>query len=259
MKRAVTALILIPTVGWVALLSPEPIWMAVTAIVAALCFYEFRSIAAAHGSHFPLACGLLAGLAILLVPGRAFVALPAVIAAVSLALAMRSDDLARVLPNCAGLMLGLFYIFGSWRSSLELGRINRHWLLFAMALNWIGDMAAYFVGRAIGRHKLAPIISPGKSWEGATASVLGSAIFGVVYLGYFLPGVGTAEAFALTAVANVAGQLGDLSESALKRGAGMKDSGSSLPGHGGWLDRVDSTLFAVPFVFLWLTIRTGRY
>jgi phosphatidate cytidylyltransferase len=116
-------------------------------------------------------------------------------------------------------------------------------------------MAAYFVGRAIGKHRLAPIVSPKKSWEGAVASVVISAGFGALYLPYFIPGTGTLEAILVAAAANIAGQLGDLGESAMKRGAGVKDSGTMLPGHGGWLDRVDSTLFALPMVFLWVSLR----
>ncbi len=122
-------------------------------------------------------------------------------------------------------------------------------------LNWIGDIGAYYVGRSIGRHKLARIVSPGKSWEGAAASLLASMIFGLTFLHWAIPAVPIAEALALTAVANVAGQFGDLCESALKRGAGVKDSGTLLPGHGGWLDRVDSTLFTLPVVYLYVAAR----
>ena len=255
MKRLATALVLIPAVVWVALYGPYPLLAAVTAAVAILAFAEFRNIAAAHHSHFPLWAGAIAGLTILLAPPSILTVLPTVVAIMALGLALRTEDLAQVLPNCAGLLLGLLYIFGSWRASLSLGELNRHWLLFALALNWVGDVAAYFAGRAFGKHRLAPVVSPKKSWEGAVASVLASAVFGVLYLGRFISGVSAVEAFGLTAVANIAGQLGDLSESALKRGAGMKDSGSSLPGHGGWLDRIDSSLFALPVVYLWVSLR----
>ena len=80
-----------------------------------------------------------------------------------------------------------------------------------------------------------------------------AVVFGVAYLTRFVPGVSLAEAAGLSVLANVAGQLGDLAESAMKRGAGVKDSGAMLPGHGGWLDRVDSTLFSLPVVYVWLT------
>jgi phosphatidate cytidylyltransferase len=124
---------------------------------------------------------------------------------------------------------------------------------FALALSWVGDIAAYYVGKNFGRHKLAPRVSPGKSWEGAVASLAGSMVFGFFYLNYLIPQVAPWQSLLLAGVGNVAGQLGDLAESALKRGAGVKDSGTMLPGHGGWLDRVDSTLFAVPVVY-WLVM-----
>ncbi len=119
-----------------------------------------------------------------------------------------------------------------------------------MSLNWAGDIAALYVGRSLGRHKLAPEVSPAKSWEGSIASTVTSVIYGALYFPRLLPSAPLAEALGLTVIANIAGQLGDLCESAIKRGAGVKDSGNLLPGHGGWLDRLDSSLFALPVVYL---------
>jgi phosphatidate cytidylyltransferase len=141
------------------------------------------------------------------------------------------------------------YVFGSLRSAVELRAINVYWLFFALSLNWAGDIAALYVGRLIGRHKLAPHVSPGKSWEGAIASTLASVIYAGIYFSFLMQKTPLAGALALTVAANIAGQLGDLCESAIKRGAGVKDSGNLLPGHGGWLDRVDSSLFALPVVY----------
>jgi phosphatidate cytidylyltransferase len=92
-------------------------------------------------------------------------------------------------------------------------------------------------------------VSPAKSWEGSIASTMASVIYGAFYFRWLLPAAPLAEALGLTVIANVAGQLGDLCESAIKRGAGVKDSGNLLPGHGGWLDRLDSSLFALPVVY----------
>jgi phosphatidate cytidylyltransferase len=97
-------------------------------------------------------------------------------------------------------------------------------------------------------------VSPKKSWEGAAGSVAGSIVFGVIYLGYFQPQVALWKIALIAAAANMAGQLGDLAESAMKRGAGVKDSGHILPGHGGLLDRVDSSLFALPVVYALLLL-----
>ena len=137
---------------------------------------------------------------------------------------------------------------------MELRTISPYWVFYANAINWVGDSAAYFVGRAIGKHKLAPRISPGKSIEGAVASVIFASVFGVAFLHYFLPGTPLWLAMGVSVAANIAGQLGDLAESALKRGAGVKDSGTLLPGHGGWLDRLDSSLFSLPVTLFVLTL-----
>jgi phosphatidate cytidylyltransferase len=171
------------------------------------------------------------------------------VAILAMSLALRAQDLARSLPDAAALLLGVVYVFGSLRSAVELRAINVYWLFFGLSLNWAGDIAALYVGKLIGRHKLAPHVSPAKSWEGAIASTVASVIYGAIYFSFLMKKTPLAGALALTVVANIAGQLGDLCESALKRGAGVKDSGTLLPGHGGWLDRVDSSLFALPVVY----------
>jgi len=126
--------------------------------------------------------------------------------------------------------------------------------MYALLLNWAGDIGAYYIGKPYGRHKLAPRVSPNKSWEGSVASVFTSMLVGWLYLSRALPEVPLSHVLGLTAVANVAGQLGDLAESAMKRGAQVKDSGAILPGHGGFLDRVDSTLFALPVIYAYLLL-----
>jgi phosphatidate cytidylyltransferase len=150
--------------------------------------------------------------------------------------------------------MGVVYVFGCWKWALDLRQANHHWLMYALLLNWAGDTGAYFIGRAFGRHKMAPRISPMKSWEGAAASVAISVLVGGAYLFRFIPGTSVATAIGLTVVANAAGQLGDLAESAIKRGASVKDSSAILPGHGGFLDRVDSTLFTLPVIYVWLKL-----
>jgi phosphatidate cytidylyltransferase len=127
--------------------------------------------------------------------------------------------------------------------------------MYALIVSWVGDIGAYYVGRSFGRHKLAPRVSPKKSWEGAAASVVTATLIGAFYLVYFQPKVSLVEAILLTSLANAIGQLGDLCESAMKRGAGVKDSGTILPGHGGFLDRVDSSLFVMPVIYSWTLLR----
>jgi phosphatidate cytidylyltransferase len=144
---------------------------------------------------------------------------------------------------------GLMYIGGAWLCAFALRAVNPHWLLFAFLLCWAGDTAALYVGKNFGRHKLAPKVSPGKTWEGAIGSVVGGVMVGAIYAHYLIPSATLQAVLIFAAVGNIAGQLGDLLESAYKRWGGVKDSGSSLPGHGGWLDRIDSSLLSVPVVY----------
>jgi phosphatidate cytidylyltransferase len=128
-------------------------------------------------------------------------------------------------------------------------------LLFVLVITWVGDSAAYFAGRAFGKRPLAPVLSPKKSWEGAIASILGALIAAVVFSRFLV--VPLPHLLAMAAVGNIAGQAGDLLESAYKRSAGVKDSGSLLPGHGGVLDRIDALILAIPVVwYYWIWIYT---
>jgi phosphatidate cytidylyltransferase len=253
MRRIATAAVLIPLVTYVAGWGNRYLFLAVLATVAVLCFREFCTIVARHNIDPPGPAGYAAGLVLLVAP-QADLRLLTVVALAALVLALQSKDLGRGLPRAAALLLGVMYVFGTWRMGAELRAISPYWLLFALVLNWIGDTAAYYVGRTFGRHKLAPRLSPAKSWEGSIASVTASAVFGLFYLGWLMPGVPVAQSLALAVTGNLAGQLGDLVESAMKRGAGLKDSGNLLPGHGGWLDRVDSTMFSMPAVYVLLTV-----
>jgi phosphatidate cytidylyltransferase len=248
MTRILTALVLIPTFCYIVLWAPQWAFLAAVAAVAVLCFHEYANLTAGHKIPKLGLFGYAAGLLVLLLPGRdaAFFVLVAIFA---MALALRSQELGKILPSAAALVLGVAYVFGSLRCGIDLRAISPYWLFLGLSLNWVGDIAALYVGRMLGRHKLAPRVSPAKSWEGAAGSLVASVVYAGLYLPRLLPAVPVAEGMGLVAVANVAGQLGDLCESALKRGAGVKDSGTLLPGHGGWLDRVDSSLFALPVVY----------
>ena len=131
-------------------------------------------------------------------------------------------------------------------------------LFLPVAVTWLGDSAAYTVGRKIGRHKLAPVISPKKTWEGAIAGLVATAVGAVLYVEltrWFVPWSMTVWQLLLFGVLiSVAGQVGDIFESRFKRDCGVKDSSNLLPGHGGALDRVDSLLFVFPFAYAFLRI-----
>jgi phosphatidate cytidylyltransferase len=254
MKRILTAFLVAPVVVYAVGWGHLYLFLAVLTAVALLCYYEYAGIVAGYGIEKPGPFGYVAGLVVLLVPLEpAF--LVTVIALLAFGLSLSSSDLAKGLPRAAAVFFGVIYIFGTWRVAILLRERNHWWLLFALLLNWIGDSAAYYVGRRFGKRKMAPRVSPKKSWEGAAASLVASSVFAALYLPRLIPEVALGPAILLGAAGNVAGQIGDLAESALKRGAGVKDSGTMLPGHGGWLDRVDSVLFAMPVIYglvLWV-------
>lgn len=125
-------------------------------------------------------------------------------------------------------------------------------LLFALVLTWAGDTTAYFVGRSIGKHPLAPHLSPKKTWEGTIASMIGSMV--VAYVFSYWIGMPLVHLLLMGAVGNIAGQMGDLLESAYKRSAGVKDSGGLLPGHGGVLDRIDALILCIPVIWYYVVL-----
>jgi phosphatidate cytidylyltransferase len=191
-------------------------------------------------------------------------------------------DLKMGLAAVASSILGLIYIAVplSLLLCMRADSFTKVLIIFTLFSVWAGDIAAYYVGRSIGKHKLAPIVSPNKSWEGAIASVIASMIVAVLVFHFrdqvenFFAGrhwartymvfpLGSKPSFlrlpwahvlGIGILTNVAAQFGDLFESALKRGAGVKDSGTLLPGHGGVLDRIDALLFAIPVVWYYANL-----
>ena len=159
-----------------------------------------------------------------------------------------------------GLLVGLVVLFPTWLALVQLRVIGPGVLLAIMATVWMADIAAYFSGKTFGKHKLAPTISPGKTWEGAIGAGIGVVLYGVALrLGFSFEPVGlplwVLGLLAVTAISI----MGDLYESMLKRQAGIKDSSNVLPGHGGVLDRIDSLTSTLPVVaLLWLLVARGQ-
>lgn len=156
------------------------------------------------------------------------------------------------------LLLGLVVLLPAAVALARLREANVWMMLAVMAVVWVADIAAYFGGRAFGRRKLAPEISPGKSWEGVYAGLLGVLIYGVVVFSIWMPMVpqrlGWPVTVMLLLVLSALSVIGDLFESLLKRQAGIKDSSALLPGHGGVLDRIDSLTSTLPLVALWVLV-----
>ncbi|MES1258940.1 MAG: phosphatidate cytidylyltransferase, partial [Acidobacteriota bacterium] len=194
MKRILTALVLVPVTIYTVIFAPWPIFLAVVAVVAALCFHEYAAITK---SFAPL--GLVAGLLILIAPPAetTLILFLTALAAMCLPLAVSSagQSMEQSVARAGALMLGIVYVFGAWKTAILLHDIEtprltagRYWLLFGLVVNWMGDTGAYYVGRKFGRRKLAPFVSPGKTWEGAVASVGAAVLFGLIYLPLAIPG-----------------------------------------------------------------------
>jgi phosphatidate cytidylyltransferase len=279
MKRIVTAIVLILAVF--ALIFLGQLWMITlfAAIVAELAAYEYLRLAAvgaeAHGAKLRIPTWWMAlGTAlafIVTLPNFPVEAQLPVLSALTLALFVWNGfraPLIQVLPDTAQGLFGLIWI------AYPLTLVPLLWkqedgpalVLFLMVCVWTGDIAALYIGRAFGKHKLAPRLSPGKTWEGSIASIVGSMLAAglVIYIADALTARGNTilhiseplwQSLLIAAILNIAAQLGDLLESAVKRGAGVKDSGTMLPGHGGILDRIDALLLAAPILWLILLIK----
>jgi phosphatidate cytidylyltransferase len=279
MKRILTAIVLILAVF--ALIFFGQLWMITlfAAIVAELAAYEYLKLASVgaqtHGAKLRIPIWWMAvGTALTFVvtlPNFPVEAQLPVLSALTLVLfawnGFRSP-LIQVLPDTAQGLFGLIYI------AYPLTLVPLLWkqedgpalVLFLMVCVWSGDIAALYIGRAFGKHKLAPRLSPGKTWEGSIASILGSMLAAglVIFASDALTARGNLllhisqpvwQSLLLAAILNIAAQLGDLLESAIKRGAGVKDSGTMLPGHGGILDRIDALLLAAPVLWFILILK----
>lgn len=276
MKRVLTAAVLIVIVFGLVFWGNQLALTIVSALVAMLAAYEYVALTRAGDEVVPAWWMLLATALLFLVTYlRPQDALLPVLSALGLSLLTvvafreaKTGHLERVLPISAAGFFGLIYI--AYPLTLLPEIVKREngptLLIFLMLVVWTGDIAALYVGKAFGRRKLAPALSPNKTQEGALASVVGSVVIAAVLVAV-CEGLGhrgsTAlhiseplwQTLLLAALVNIAAQVGDLLESALKRGVGVKDSGTMLPGHGGILDRIDALLVAAPVLWYLLLLK----
>ncbi len=267
MQRLLTAAVLTPLALLALFKLPGPWWFVLVAILVDLAVYEYIRIVRGRAPHAPLLLLLvlvpLAALAIsaslfeggALLDPRLHLFTGGLLLSVGLAslVLLSRVPLAETLESLGILGFGVLY-FALPIASMHYLQQSDPWLVFLlMAIVFLGDTAAYYVGSAIGRHKMAPVISPKKSWEGAAAGFVTSVAAAAVWSWWKLGRVDP-ELLAVAAVTALAAQVGDLVESMIKRGAGVKDSGHILPGHGGILDRLDAMLFAAPVLLLGLWV-----
>jgi len=156
--------------------------------------------------------------------------------------------------NWAWTIAGIFYIgwLVSYMVALRSLPDGRGWVMLAMGATFASDICAFLAGRTFGKHRLAPYISPNKTWEGSLAGIAGAVAVSILIVRVFNLPVGYLEAVLLGVLISAAGQIGDLVKSLFKRNSGVKDSGKAIPGHGGFLDRTDSMAFAGLVVYLYV-------
>jgi phosphatidate cytidylyltransferase len=291
LKRIATAVVLIPIVLSLVLRAPVPVLAVVAGAVALITVHEFLKLTESYGVvPLRLPTYIFVGLFFLLLAASAIGETPQVsvlkfvlgagfAAALApflfLTIAMRRAQMSSAYPAAAASAFAFAYIALPMAMLVQLRQqwAGAFWILYLLLVVWAGDIFAYFVGRSLGRHLMAPRISPKKTWEGAAASLAASLLVTSLLFSHslqissFLLRVALIERrdglfglekpamwpiFLLTVAVNVAAQLGDLVESLIKRGAGVKDSGTILPGHGGMLDRIDALLFAAPVLWFYV-------
>ena len=261
-KRVASTLVLLPV--FVAIVVAGPVWLfgVIVVLAAALGQWEFTGMFQRAGVPCYRWLGLAGGILVtagFALPGPEHVVLTVVVLGV-LAAGLWSSDVGRVAwQPTAVTMLGICYV--NWLLGhafwLRDQKDGSAWVLMLVWVTWMGETAAYLVGSVLGRHKLAPLVSPGKTVEGAIAQLVVSVLAAVVAQGLFAA-LSVAEAVTVGIVLGLVGQVGDLAESALKRSLGTKDTGRLIPGHGGMLDRVDSLLFNTPILYLYVHLLHGR-
>jgi phosphatidate cytidylyltransferase len=266
MTRVLSGIVLV--LGAVAVVGWAPRWVifATLAVIGNLALHEYYQLSGKCGLQPYRMVGHLFGTWLLaeqwIFPGQISLGVLAGFVVLVMSLSLTYPDHVTVAIGSSGTtVLGALYTTGflslllAWADPAfppALGPspfASRAAIFFLLVVIWVSDIGAFYVGRAIGKHKLAPRISPGKTVEGLVGGLIASVLVSMVFHRYWLRSFSLGALMALAIVLDLAGVLGDLAESAIKRGAGVKDSSSVVPGHGGVLDRIDSLLFAVPVMY----------
>ncbi len=260
LKRLFSGFFLIPLIALIVLYAPVLYLALFVFLVTLVALVEYRKIVSAFvftgssglisvvlGSVFPLFVYLYGAGTI---PALLFAAL-VIVFTVSMT---ECSDLKEAASSVGANLLGIVYVAMPLGLSVDMKRLydGGWWILFVLVVIWSSDTFAYYTGRTMGSRKLAPVISPGKTVEGAVAGLLGGVLAGAVFALVFSMDRQILVVVLMSFFIALAGIIGDLSESLIKRAAGVKDSGSVIPGHGGMLDRIDSLLFALPSAYFFL-------
>ena len=271
MKRILTAVVALPIL-LVTVWSPSPYYFVILSTIAALlALGEFYSLATKARCKPQVVTGFCAALVVIASfvfeePLLTVAALIAVAIVTLVGAVFRPSELKESLVSVSSTIFGVIYVallasclvgvrmISDTRFATPVSHLSSKALTMFFAIVIFTDTGAYYTGRTIGRHKLAPRISPGKTIEGAIGGFVMAAVAGYVSKLTFFPEIPIAHCLVLGAIIGIVGQIGDLAESLLKRGSDVKDSGRLLPGHGGMLDRIDSILFSAPVLYFYFRL-----
>jgi phosphatidate cytidylyltransferase len=258
MKRVITALILIPFLIGIIYFAPPWVFTILVLFVALVSLNEFYAMMRPKAPEtIVLLNYLLTALLFCALLGKGFFSIGIFPLFVLFPLAFFISSYSKNRPKMGDIgrtIMGPFYIclplaFVAIIARLPQGQI---WIFFILAVIFAGDTCSFYLGRSFGRHKLTRI-SPGKTWEGALGGLLANVVSAGIFGYLFFPSLSLISIVVIGIAIGISGQVGDLAESMLKRMSNVKDSGTILPGHGGLLDRIDSLLFAIPVLYLYLS------
>jgi phosphatidate cytidylyltransferase len=275
MSRIITAVVVLPfliasiLIPWLA-----PLFVLLAAVAMAIALYEFYLLARKRELKPDIVAGFLGSAALFTIfcfdqPGRLtdlllLCQLTLIVLTIGalIAAALRGAPFEKLLPSTGATLLGVLYIpfLGGHLVALRTGFeqvLSKHLLGFFFLVLMGSDTGAYYVGRLLGKHKLAPTISPGKTWEGVFGGFVAGLLMATAAHYWFFRELPLKWTLLLATIMVALGIFGDLTESALKRGAGAKDAANILPGHGGLLDRLDSLLFNAPLIYYFARIYFG--
>jgi phosphatidate cytidylyltransferase len=264
LKRAATAVVGIPLFVWIVTLAPRALFVALVVALSGIAAWELTRMFERAGRRVYARVGVVGSMLVTVsfaptsVPGLSALALALAVAGALSVPVWAGDD--RAVDAMAATTLAIVYV--GWLLGYGIAFESRPdgaaLVLFLVGATWAGESAAYAVGSLVGRHQLAPAISPRKTVEGAVGQLLVSTAAGAGLGSWLLPDWSLWTAALAGAMLGVVGQIGDLVESVVKRSLGAKDTGGLIPGHGGVLDRVDGLMFNAPALFYYASFVGGR-
>jgi phosphatidate cytidylyltransferase len=260
-KRLASAAAAVPIFVWMVTLAPAALFDALVVALSGVAAWELGRLLERAGKRTSGWLGVIASAAVtssFAVPGHAPALTLTIVILVVLALPLVTSSLS--VEPAATTLLSVTYVGWLLGHAVLLRALpDGAWLvLFLVGVTWVGETAAYAIGSAVGRHRLAPLVSPGKTIEGAVAQALLSLVAAVGLGRWLLPGWPVWQVLAAGLLLGIVGQVGDLAESVIKRSVGTKDTGGLIPGHGGALDRLDGLLFNAPALFYLVALMEGH-